>query len=197
MKSLFWFVSLAILSQQASAAPFQSCQSANGKYELRREIVPCGNRAELYIDGTKPQFGDLQCSQTTAAGEVACTSTSVVDAGYTAVFQAGNEVALSEIWIGGTRPLATLQCDRPLAALGCGPSTTVSAVVRDLNGLDGCGFVLELPGANGPTYLEPVNLPASFQADGAKVQVSYRTVSDLASICMVGDIVDITAIKAK
>lgn len=83
----------------------------------------------------------------------------------------------------------------------------VEATVRDLTGLDGCGFVFEL---NDGTRLEPQILmycgamPLSpevtndplynFQfVEGKKVKISYEQVEG-ASICMVGPMVKITCL---
>lgn len=86
----------------------------------------------------------------------------------------------------------------------------VSATVRDLTGLDGCGFVFELEDG---TRLEPVRLVYfcgtpplpkeitedplySFEfVDGKKVKIGYKECEDCASICMVGPIVKITCIE--
>jgi hypothetical protein len=80
------------------------------------------------------------------------------------------------------------------------------ATIRDLRGLDGCGFVLELE--NGER-LEPVYdlgfcgtppLPAptinnvNF-ADGKRVSIAYKVLPDRGSICMVGKVVEITCIS--
>jgi hypothetical protein len=75
------------------------------------------------------------------------------------------------------------------------------ATVRDLSGLDGCGFVLELD--NGQR-LEPVtfvrcgNDPGSqFEwKDGQRVTIGYQELNDRGSICMVGKVVEITCIEA-
>ena len=84
---------------------------------------------------------------------------------------------------------------------------SVEATVRDLTGLDGCGFVFEL---NDGTRLEPQilmycgTMPLSpevtkdplyrFQfVDGKKVKISYEQVEG-ASICMVGPMVKITCL---
>lgn len=84
---------------------------------------------------------------------------------------------------------------------------TVEATVRDLTGLDGCGFVFEL---NDGTKLEPrilmycgtppiapevTNDPLyNFQfVEGKKVKISYEQVEG-ASICMVGPMVKITCL---
>jgi hypothetical protein len=41
---------------------------------------------------------------------------------------------------------------------------------------------------------EPVNLPAAYQKDGLEVRVTLRARTDVASICMVGDLVEILSI---
>lgn len=82
------------------------------------------------------------------------------------------------------------------------------AIVRDLSGLDGCGFVFELTDG---TRLEPVRvfycgtppLPKEMTenplydfefVDGQRVRISY-TPAQAASICMVGTPVTITCIS--
>jgi len=88
-------------------------------------------------------------------------------------------------------------------------SCSTSATVRDLTGLDGCGFVLELEDG---TRLEPrVLLPFcgtppipkeitedplyGFEfVDGKRVKISYEETGDM-SICMVGPVVKITCIE--
>lgn len=81
------------------------------------------------------------------------------------------------------------------------------ATIRDLTGLDGCGWVFELE--NG-TRLEPFwdsgfcgfkedseNDPlADFEfVDGKRVFINYEIVGDRASVCMVGPIAKITCIS--
>ncbi|MCW5910592.1 MAG: hypothetical protein KIT62_05930 [Cyclobacteriaceae bacterium] len=85
----------------------------------------------------------------------------------------------------------------------------VRATVRDLTGLDGCGFVFEL--ADG-TRLEPQRLAYcgtpplpkevtedplyNFEwADGKQVIIGFEEIADVASICQVGPIVKITCLK--
>jgi hypothetical protein len=85
----------------------------------------------------------------------------------------------------------------------------VLATVRDLRGLDGCGFVFEL--ADG-TRLEPQMLgycgtpplPKEITEnplydfewmDGKQVRIGYEEITDAASICMVGKIVKITCVE--
>jgi len=85
----------------------------------------------------------------------------------------------------------------------------VLATVRDLRGLDGCGFAFEL--ANG-TKLEPQMLgycgtpplPKEITenplydfdwVDGKQVRINYEEITDAASICMVGKIVKITCLE--
>lgn len=89
----------------------------------------------------------------------------------------------------------------------CNPGTL--ATVKDLTGLDGCGFVFEL--ADG-SRLEPMRLMFcgtpplpkevtedplyNFQfVDGKQVRIGYEEIKDAASICMVGKIVRITCIE--
>jgi hypothetical protein len=67
----------------------------------------------------------------------------------------------------------------------------VKARVRNMAGLDGCGFLLILD--NGET-LEPVNLDKQFMQDGLKLWIRYTTTGN-ASICMAGIVVTLTAIE--
>ena len=87
---------------------------------------------------------------------------------------------------------------------------SVSATVRDLTGLDGCGFVFELSDGS---RLEPIRLfycgtpplPKEvtedplfdFQfVDGKKVRIGYEDMApQYASICMVGKMVKITCVE--
>ncbi len=85
----------------------------------------------------------------------------------------------------------------------------VLATVKDLTGLDGCGFVFEL--ADG-TKLEPQmlfycgtpplpkdvteNPLDDFQwVDGKQVRIAYEEIPEVASICMAGKIVKITCLE--
>jgi hypothetical protein len=85
----------------------------------------------------------------------------------------------------------------------------VEATVRNLTGLDGCGFVFELEDG---TKLEPQRLffcgtpPLPKEAmedplyqfefvDGKKVVIGYETLSDMGSYCMVGPVVKITCLE--
>jgi hypothetical protein len=98
-------------------------------------------------------------------------------------------------------------CDEDPISVSCDEG--VFATVKDLSGLDGCGFVFEL--ADG-TRLEPQRLfycgtpplpkevtedPLyNFQfVDGKPVRIGYEVIPDAASICMVGKIVKITCIE--
>jgi hypothetical protein len=84
---------------------------------------------------------------------------------------------------------------------------TTEATVRDLTGLDGCGFVFEL---NNGVRLEPLRLPYcgtpplpkeitddplfNFQfVDGKKVKIQFEE-TKAGSVCMVGPVVKITCI---
>jgi hypothetical protein len=81
------------------------------------------------------------------------------------------------------------------------------ATYRDLTGLDGCGFVLELEDG---TRLEPVpvfmcgtpplpeNPPPTIDfepVDGTRVYIDYEEVDGFGSICMVGKTVRLTCIS--
>lgn len=100
-----------------------------------------------------------------------------------------------------------IACEEETPTNTCNPGTL--ATVKDLTGLDGCGFVFEL--ADG-TRLEPQmlffcgtpplpkevteNPLYNFQfVDGKKVRIDYEVIPDAASICMVGKIVKITCIE--
>lgn len=88
------------------------------------------------------------------------------------------------------------------------PSCELKATVRDLTGLDRCGFVFELEDG---TRLEPVRIffcgtpgPGpelqedplyDFEfIDGKKVKISYHLLNDYGSYCMVGPLVRITCL---
>lgn len=98
-------------------------------------------------------------------------------------------------------------CEEDPMSVSC--DEAVFATVKDLTGLDGCGFVFEL--ADG-TKLEPQMLGYcgtpplpkevtenplyNFQwVDGKQVRIGFEEVPDAISICMVGKIVKITCIE--
>lgn len=102
---------------------------------------------------------------------------------------------------------AFLSCDDEPMSVSCDHATF--ATVKDLTGLDGCGFVFEL--ADG-TKLEPQMLGYcgtpplpkevtenplyNFQwVDGKQVRIGFEEVPDAMSICMVGKIVKIICIE--
>ncbi|MGB3850644.1 MAG: hypothetical protein WA958_11800 [Tunicatimonas sp.] len=96
------------------------------------------------------------------------------------------------------------------------PECTTLATVRDLTGLDGCSWVLELEdgrrlephlatiGFCGTPPLDPeieaaisrnaVWYEASPQ-DGMKVRIAYEVLSEQMSICMVGPVVQVTCLE--
>jgi hypothetical protein len=93
--------------------------------------------------------------------------------------------------------------------MGVSCDNAVFATVKDLTGLDGCGFVFEL--ADG-RRLEPRRLfycgtpplPKEvtedplyqFQfVDGKQVRIGFEEITDAMSICMVGKVVKITCIE--
>lgn len=58
-------------------------------------------------------------------------------------------------------------------------------IVRDYTGLDGCGYIIELPDGE---RLEPFYIDSSVVLfDGQHILVKYSLLSDHASICMVGN----------
>jgi hypothetical protein len=66
--------------------------------------------------------------------------------------------------------------------------------LKNLTGFDGCGFVF----ANKDNkYLEPRNLSdfLTNYKDGDKFSIKYKIAKDQASICMVGDIINIIELK--
>lgn len=73
---------------------------------------------------------------------------------------------------------------------------TTSAVVRDLDGLDGCGIVFELAGLGRSAWLEPNNLEqfSYLPVDGETVCIDYEVVEFAASICMVGTVIELTSL---
>jgi len=98
-------------------------------------------------------------------------------------------------------------CDDDLMSVSCDDASL--ATVKDLTGLDGCGFVFEL--ADG-TRLQPQMLGYcgtpplpkevtenplyNFQwVDGKQVRIGFEEVPDAMSICMVGRIVKITCLE--
>jgi len=65
----------------------------------------------------------------------------------------------------------------------------VKVKVRNMMGLDGCGFLLILD--NGET-LEPTNLDKQYMQNGTKLWIKYKPTGN-ASICMAGKVVTLTA----
>ena len=72
----------------------------------------------------------------------------------------------------------------------------VTGNFKDLNGLDGCGMIIELENGDklNPVNLEAMNVEA---VDGKKVFLTYTKLEDAMSICMVGDMVEITCIEVQ
>jgi hypothetical protein len=98
-----------------------------------------------------------------------------------------------------SRILIALSCSILISFASCKKTDcgnqAVAASFEDLNGLDGCKFVLELQ--NG-ARLEPVNL-SDFSIepkDGMKVWITYNSVP-MGSICMVGETVELTCITKR
>ncbi len=71
-----------------------------------------------------------------------------------------------------------------------------TGILKDLTGLDGCRWVIELDKKNDGKVLEPVNLD-DFNVtleNGQKVKLSYVTLGS-PSICMVGDVVELKSLR--
>lgn len=72
-------------------------------------------------------------------------------------------------------------------------SDAVKATLNDFTGLDGCTWVVKLEDNE---VLEPINL-SDFNLglkEGKKVWIKYKPAENMASICMVGQIVEIEGI---
>lgn len=90
-----------------------------------------------------------------------------------------------------------------IAVSGCRKNTClnpVSGQLKNLTGLDGCGWVIQLnqKDPDGLDKLEPVNLD-NFNVtltDGQRVEFTYKEVY-AGSICMVGRVVELKSIKDK
>lgn len=104
--------------------------------------------------------------------------------------------------------LAFVACDdTDLGELTC--HNPVPATVRDLSGLDGCGFVFELSDGSKlqpfmlgycgtpPLPKEVTDDPLfDFEwVDGKQVLIAYEVVPEVTSSCMVGEIVKITCLQ--
>lgn len=78
------------------------------------------------------------------------------------------------------------------AGRDCSPE--INGIVRDYTGkLDGCKMMIEL--SNGKN-LEIRSVPAGIVlVDGKSVAIKYTLATNAFSICMAGDIVDITSIR--
>jgi len=72
-------------------------------------------------------------------------------------------------------------------------SCAVEGILRDMTGLDGCGFLIELD--NG-TKLNPVEYTVkSFNfEDGQRIRFAYEEV-DMMNVCMAGQTVRITCLQ--
>lgn len=80
------------------------------------------------------------------------------------------------------------------------------ATIKDLRGLDGCGFVLELDngerlepvlryGCWDPSYQYTPNVDNVDFIEGKRVSIAYNVLPDRGSICMAGKVVEITCIS--
>lgn len=87
-----------------------------------------------------------------------------------------------------------------LPEANCGTQATV----RNLTGLDSCGFVFELDnGTRLQPYMPAGNVTGAKQSpllnfiftDGQRVSIAYQVRNDIATVCMVGPVVEITCIE--
>ncbi len=103
------------------------------------------------------------------------------------------------------RPFATLltalllfhatdfSCSAGTGAFAPSAGIRVSGTVRFVNVEGGCW---QLQAQNGARYeLQPTQAPARVLVDGAQVVLVVRLRTDLVSVCMVGDIVDVERVE--
>jgi hypothetical protein len=102
-----------------------------------------------------------------------------------------------------------LQCSENNDAEPKTSDCSTPATMRDLTGLDGCGFVFELEDGTRlqPVIVfrcgtppipenEPVDPMANIQwSDGKKVMIDYKPATDMNSVCMAGELVWITCVS--
>ena len=71
----------------------------------------------------------------------------------------------------------------------------IDVTLKNLSGLDGCGFVFQK--TEDDKYLEPVNLDNFLQVktDGKKYKIKYRQSESVVSTCMAGDMIVILEIQ--
>ena len=65
------------------------------------------------------------------------------------------------------------------------------ATVIDNTGLDGCRFMLQLESGK---KLQPTNLEEQYLKNGKQLWIKYVVQKDAMSVCMAGDVVNITSI---
>lgn len=90
------------------------------------------------------------------------------------------------------------------------PVETVPATLKDLTGLDGCGWVFELQDGSKLEFVTPFfcgtpplpettyeNPFENFEfVEGKQVRIAYEELEAMGSICMVGKVVRITKLQA-
>lgn len=76
----------------------------------------------------------------------------------------------------------------------CGNNNEFTGILRDYRGqLDGCAWMIELDNGR---RLEVRTVPAGVTlTDGKKVSVKYQINNNTVSICMAGEIADITSLR--
>lgn len=70
----------------------------------------------------------------------------------------------------------------------------VKATIVDKTGLDGCRFMLQLEDGK---MLQPLNLDEKYMKDGLQVWVQYKVQKDVMTVCMAGDVINITEIEKR
>lgn len=86
-----------------------------------------------------------------------------------------------------------------LVSCGSNEDCVGPMVFRDSTGLDGCQFLLQLDLGDEFRTLEPINL-SDFDiqpVDGLEVCGEFIVRQDLASICQVGEIVELTSLTLR
>lgn len=86
-----------------------------------------------------------------------------------------------------------LACSNPEEEVAC--EDAIEVVLTDYTGLDGCQWILVSSQVD--FAMEPINLNDFFDdlQDGMTFQIAYVERPDLASICLVGRIVEISCVE--
>ncbi|RKD90270.1 hypothetical protein [Mangrovibacterium diazotrophicum] len=102
------------------------------------------------------------------------------------------QLMLSALLVSVVASVSLFACESKPAADRC--EGAEDAILRNMGGLDGCGWVIQLPDS---TKLEPTNLNV-FNIelkDNKQVCVRYHELEGVVSTCMVGKVVEIDYIE--